>query len=71
VFRRLLLAVILAASMTLTGVSSCNTGPCAASGEHCKDSDDCCDSITNDAIASCLPALRPEDRYCGRLPTSW
>ena len=70
-FRRVLLAVLLAASMTLSGVSGCSTGPCASAGDPCKSSDDCCDPTTSVAVAWGTPDIGGQDRVCARLPTKW
>jgi len=56
VFRRLLLALLHAASMTLSGVSVCSdsTSPCAKPDEECRVSSDCCDSRLADQFTACL-----------------
>jgi len=67
VFRRLLLAVCLAASMTLSGVSACSdsTSPCAALHDTCKDSNDCCSSPYSGYTTRCHSADNEPPDYEG------
>ena len=62
--RRLMLAVLLAASLTLNGVSACSTGPCVAAGDTCKDSDECCGPGPDEWVVICFD-YNPNDRTPG------
>jgi hypothetical protein len=62
VIRRVLLAVLLAVSMGLSGVSACSDSPgdpCGASvGQPCSRDSDCCSD-------RCVPApIPPHSKYC-------